>query len=310
MNATQQQAFNNTLFGYLLLTLVLSFSASCLFYLYFIKKVVIPIRKLAGYTEKLIRGEFPDSLTIKNENEISMLMNNFNDLSRKLKEIEESRQRLVDDTAHELRTPLSNINGYLEGLKKGVIDGEPELYDALHKESTRLIHLVDDLYKLSEWEIVSSVTGVQKQNQNIKSIIQQCVKLFEWELEEKEIKVLVEVEERSIPLDSDAIQQVIFNLLQNAIQYRTHSSPITMKGKVDEKNYIVSVQTEGCPIPPEEKTKIFERKQRSDSAHQLRDGEGIGLAIVREIVCQHGGNAGLYTQGRSHTFWFTLPVSS
>ncbi|MFB4163947.1 sensor histidine kinase [Alteribacillus sp. JSM 102045] len=308
VNSTQQQAFNEALLQYVLLILVISALSGSIFYFYYVKKVINPIRKLAESTEELLKGEFPQTIQSKDNNEISRLTNHFNSLSNKLQHIEESRERFVADMAHELRTPLSNINGYLEGLKKGIIKGDADLYHALHNESVRLIHMVDELYKLSEWEIELSGQEIQREKINIKEFIKQAVTLFQWEFEEKGIKVKVEIEEKELFIDPEEMQKVILNLIQNAIEHRHHQSPIFIEGTVKDSNYIINIAVEGKPIPSEAQSKIFERHyQMEDSNHSTRRKKGIGLAIVKEVVKKHGGEAGLTSSGSLHHFWCTLP---
>ncbi|SDH86434.1 two-component system, OmpR family, sensor histidine kinase BaeS [Alteribacillus persepolensis] len=310
VNQAQQQSFNQTLFGFVVMILFFSIIFGGLFYFYFVKKVVTPIQRLADSTEELIKGEFPTIPTEKHNNEISRLTRNFQRLSDKLKTLEESRAQIVSTTAHELRTPLSNINGYLEGLKKGVITGNEALYDALHKESVRLIHMVDELYKLSEWEI-ESTGGLQKEKLNMKRLMEQVIILFQWELEEKGIHVAMNMETEQVWGDREQLQQVLINFIQNAVEHQQTPSPISIQGVREAHYYTVYVEVEGKPISSHEKNKIFERYFYKKGKKQASSREkGIGLAIVKEVIEKHGGLFGLETDGTSHQFWFSLPITN
>ncbi|WP_143083225.1 sensor histidine kinase [Alteribacillus iranensis] len=308
VNQVQQQTFNETFLYFVLAVLLISVLSGSVFYYLLLKKVLSPIQQLADSTEDLIKGDFPDIEMTHQENEINRLTRNFNALSVKLKSIEESRTRLVSEMAHELRTPLSNINGYLEGLKKGIIPGSPVLYDALHKEALRLINMVNDLYKLSEWEIEITDRKLKKEKVNMKELIDRSITLFRWDLLEKEIQISVEVEERDLQIDPYQMESVLINLVQNAIEHQECRSPIKIKGYTKRKDYHIEVETTGKTILPEEKDKIFDRYHQTESTEASSERKGIGLAIVKEVVEKHGGQVGLQTDGHRHSFWFDLPL--
>ncbi|RSL33671.1 sensor histidine kinase, partial [Salibacterium salarium] len=259
-------------------------------------------------TEELTEGRFPEKLNTNHTGyELRTLAQNFNRLSLQLKETEDARTKMVSDMAHEFRTPLSNINGYLEGLKKGVISPDPSLLESLHQESSRLSDMVNHLYQLSEWKMQSPV--LKKEIVPIHELLQTAASLFQWEMENKNIVLHLDIEPYEVYADAGSIRQMVSNLLHNAIHHRKSDDPIYLQGYTLESYYIVAVQNVGVWIEPETKYRIFERFYREDeSRDQLTGGSGIGLAIVKELAEQHNGGAGIETDGWNHHFWFSFPL--
>lgn len=244
-------------------------------------------------------------MPVRNNDEIGALTASFNQLTKHLKEIEERRTKLLTDLAHELRTPLSNLNGYLEGLSHGVIEGTPELYESLHLETKRLIDMINQLDELSEWEDRQIGTSEVA----IKPVILNSFQLFAWILADQSIEYELDIEEATLPLNQLAIQQVLMNLIQNAIQYRVNGAPLTLRGEKRRSTYYVSITGEGQPLTDAQKRRLFERFYRVESSRNRElGGSGLGLSLVREIIHSHDGTVGVTSEGDVHTFWFELPL--
>lgn len=306
----KKEFFNQTMDYYLLRASFASILIAGLIYYYLTRKVVSPLHRLKESTKELSKGRYPELLKVESSDEVGELTEQFNELIHRLQKTENNRSKILSDMAHELRTPLSNINGYLEGLSNGVIRGDLALYQSLHKESLRLTALIEKLYLLNEQEHIQLQHKADQQKVNMKDLIEGCMKLFEWDFKQHGIQYSYELEEGYVIGDVNSFKQVINNLIQNAIQYKTEETKIVCQGFIEENMYYISITGEGQWIPEEQRDKIFERFHRVDpSRNRDTGGDGLGLCIVKEIAEHHGGRAGLDTDGSTHTFWVRFPLS-
>ncbi len=309
LEAAQQLTFNSTLLQYLWVYSIGAILIGSFIHYLLTKQMMKPVRNLAASMESLKRGTYPDLLEIKTQDEVGQLVGHFNDLIVRLKGNEETRNKVITDMAHELRTPMSNINGYLEGMSKGVIKGNPELYHSLHLEAKRITSMIEQLYAIKEWDSFLEPLPLKKEPADIKKLAASCLGLFEWDLEQRGIKAEADVESKILQLHKEGIQQVLTNLMQNAVQYYEGSGPIVLKGQATENHYELSVSGPGKPIATDEKDKVFERFHRLDASRSRQTGgAGLGLAISREIAERHHGELVLKTDGRLHHFILRLPL--
>src|SRR5699024_11144338 len=198
---------------------------------------------------------------------------------------DERRKKLITDVSHELRTPLANLNGYLHALKTGVITGDQDLFESLYDQSNRLTEMLEQLEQLKEYDDVSSQTFTKKANINIVKEIQQCVLAFEWAMKQKGIDIDVHMENGHLSVYREGIQQVLTNLLDNAIQYYDRNGPITVYGQKLKDHYYVSIGNPGITIPAEDEDHIFERFYRvADSGTCGTCGSRVGLAIAKDVA--------------------------
>jgi two-component system sensor histidine kinase BaeS len=277
---------------------------------YLTKKLLYPLRELITSAKKMKLGEYPNPIEVESEDEIGQLSGHFNDLVTQLKANEAHRQKLVTDLSHEFRTPLSNLNGYLSALSKGVIEGDKELYQSLHKESERLVKLVGQMEQLKEWDFVSKQKFSEKDTVDMQQVTDQCVQMFQRRLKGQGIKIEVNVESGLVNTNNGGIFQVISNLLDNAIRYYEGENPIKITGRTRNTEYLFRIAGAGKSIPAAEQDRIFERFYRIDPSRAKESGgTGLGLAISKEIIEHHNGEIGVTSDGHQHTFWFTLPLT-
>ncbi|WP_049786628.1 sensor histidine kinase [Evansella cellulosilytica] len=306
---SMQVLFSDTLLSYLIwISLSIIFFGS-LIYFSIMKKIVKPIKRLARSTKVLQNGDYPSPIEVNSQDEIGVLTQNFNQLTYILKKNEHTRNKMITDMAHELRTPLSNINGYLEGLKNGIISGDAALYESLHKESERLILMINQLYELNEWNIGGKSKTYEKKCTRVEKLLHDCIQLFKLELDKKNIDFEILTEQSIIFIDEKGIRQAVINLVQNAIQYYQGEGKITLRGEIVENEIIIAVTGPGQPIPIDKRDLIFERFYRIDgSRNDKTGGVGLGLAIVKEIIgTTFNGNVGIESENNIHTFWFSIP---
>ncbi len=233
------------------------------------------------------------------------------DLTR-LKQLENTRREFVANVSHELRTPLSMIKGYVETLIDGAKD-KPEVamkfLQTIEKHADRLTYLIEDLLAISRLESGQIVMNLQRTEP--RGVVERVISDLETKAAAKPTRLVNEVPaELAANADADRLQQVLFNLVDNAIKYgRPGGSVVLRARRNDRKQLELSVQDDGPGIPPEAQNRIFERFYRVDKARS-RDagGTGLGLAIVKHIVQSHSGAVWVESvPGQGATFFFTLP---
>lgn len=303
-DAIKQGQFNKVLFKYLWLFIIISFTISSLLQFYFTRKLLRPINELTESTKAMKQGHYPEPIVVQAEDEIGELVQQYNELTEQLRTNEAERNKIVSDLSHEFRTPLSNLNGYLTALKNNVIQGDEALFESLYQESQRLTVMVKQLDKMKEWDYLATQKIVQKETVNIADQIKHSADMFQWRLTKEAISLKIEVDEVELFIHVAGMQQVLSNLLDNAIDYYEGSSGIVIKGENMETVYRISVTGPSRPIVETEKTKLFERFYRSDASY--KSGSGLGLAIVKDIVANSGGEVGVTVEDNVSSFWFTI----
>lgn len=308
-NEANQKQFDSTLYYYLWIFSFIAIIIGSIIHYYLTKKTIRPLKRLTESTKSMKEGNYPKPLEVTTNDEIGQLTSHFNGLIQQLKNNHEHRQKLVTDLSHELRTPLSNLNGYLYALKNGVIEGEEELYQSLYEESERLTKMVTQLEILKEWDYISEQSFFEKETIDVHVLINQSVKMFYWQLENKSIPVDIDIEPAEIKIYKERILQAIGNLIDNAIQYYEGKEPLVIKGRKLENEYCISIIGSSQEIPIDNKDKIFERFYRMDKSRSRKTGgAGLGLSITKEIIAQHHGKIGYKSNGDKNTFWFRLPL--
>lgn len=238
----------------------------------------------------------------------------FHDLTR-LKQLESTRQEFVANVSHELRTPLSLIKGFVETLLDGA-KNDPELaarfLRTIEKHTDRLTYLIEDLLTISRLEsgqIVMNLHEVELHDE-----IAHVIDDLQSRATDKKITLQnclpAEVRARA---DTDRLQQVLFNLIENAIKYGRADGSVIIGGKIIPEGMVeLWVKDDGPGIPNEAKERIFERFYRVDRARSRETGgTGLGLSIVKHIVQAHGGEVWVNSElGQGATFFFTLPQAS
>ena len=233
----------------------------------------------------------------------------FHDFTR-IKELESIRKEFVANVSHELRTPLTSIKGYVETLIDGAKDDPAvatKFLQTIHKHTDRLTFLIEDLLTLSHLE--SGQALIQRQLAPLRPIIERVFDELQPHAAQKSIVLEIALEANlQVNADADRLQQVLYNLIDNAIKYGRTSGRVTVGTKTLAEGIQVFVQDDGPGIPDEAKNRIFERFYRVDRARSRdQGGTGLGLAIVKHIIHAHGGKVWVESApGRGSTFYFTL----
>jgi two-component system sensor histidine kinase BaeS len=219
---------------------------------------------------------------------------------------------MVADVAHELRTPLSNIRGYLEAIRDGIKKPDADTIRSLEEEATLLSRLVDDLQELSLAE--SGELRLNCQTEDIVELIKQAIAMKQTQAAARGVLVSADVPGKLplVSIDSLRIGQVLRNLLDNALAHTAKGGTITVTARQEGNRRVeVAVTDTGEGIPPEDLPHIFERFYRVDKSRtRATGGSGLGLTIAKRLVEAHGGNIEAQSElGKGSRFSFTVPVS-
>jgi signal transduction histidine kinase len=274
------------------------------------RRILAPVKALTSAARRIGRGDFSQRVESKDKSELGELAQSFNTMASDLERAEKLRQDMVADIAHELRTPLSNLRGYLEALRDGVIKPDAKTIRSLGEEAALLSRLVDDLQELSLAE--AGKLKLDRQPEDITKLIGQTLAAVRGQATTKGISLETELPELpAVNVDSHRISQVLRNLLENAIAHTAKGGVITVTAKKRGKWVEVSVTDNGEGIPAKDLPNIFERFYRVDKSRaRATGGTGLGLTIAKRLVEAHSGKIKAQSQpGKGSRFSFTIPVS-
>jgi len=294
----------------LLLAVSIAGLTALLLALLFSNTILKPIHSLKVAASRMERGDLSQRVSIKARGEIGALAHAFNTMADSLSRSEQVRRNLVSDVAHELRTPLMNIRGYLELLQDQVLEPTPETLASLYEETSLLSRLVADLQDLSLAE--AGQLRLARQPISLEEVVSQAVQIVQPHLAHKNLALRVYIPPAlpRVKADQERVAQILRNLLSNAILHTTSGGEISITASVIETIVKISVRDTGEGIAPEHLPYLFERFYRADSSRtRATGGTGLGLAIVKQVVEAHGGQVLVESQpGKGACFTFTLPA--
>lgn len=265
--------------------------------------------KLGGLSERWLQINAAAIFNSEGKQKGTILV--FHDLTR-LKQLERTREEFVANVSHELRTPLSLIKGYTETLLDGAKDNpevETKFLQTIQRNSERLQFLIEDLLTISELE--SGRLKMNLQSVRLRSLVDRVLEDFKTQAESRHVQLKNDVPDLTARADSDRLQQVLGNLIGNAIKYGRSEGSVGVSGRLSNSNSIeLCVHDDGPGIPPESLERVFERFYRVDKARSREQGgTGLGLSIVKHIVQSHGGKVWAKSElGKGAEFYFTLPA--
>jgi len=301
------QAISRFLFWGVLLAIAIAL----LFTLFLSRRILAPVKALTLTARQLGQGDLSQRVQFQDKSEIGELAQAFNSMASDLERAELLRRNMVADTAHELRTPLSNIRGYLEAIRDGVTEPDANTMRTLDEEATLLSRLVDDLQELSLAE--AGELKLLRQSDNIIRLVKQTAASVQPQAATKRVSIINNLPATLPPvnIDHNRISQVLRNLLENAIAHTGDGGSITLSASEQGDWVEVSVTDTGEGIPAEDLPNIFERLYRVDKSRtRATGGSGLGLTITKRLVEAHGGQIEAQSEpGEGSRFSFTLPVS-
>ena len=282
--------------------------AAVLLTIFLSQRILGPVEALTVAARRMEKGDLSQRVQVRSSDEIGALAHAFNAMADGLARIEQLRRNMVNDVAHELRTPLASIRGYLEALRDGVVAPSPQIVDSLYEEAMLLNRLVDDLQELALAE--AGQLKLDRQPTDLAAVVQQAVGSLLPEASAKELTIQTELPDLpQVDADPQRVGQVLRNLLRNAVAYTPAGGEITVLARPVGAEVEVSVRDTGIGIAPEHLPYIFERFYRVDQSRaRSTGGAGLGLSIVKGLVEAHGGHIRVESEvGKGSTFTFTLP---
>ncbi len=271
-----------------------------------VRKLSIPMLNMVDAAKAMAKGDLNVRVTVESHDEIGSLAQAINELASDLKRFEDSRKEFFVNISHELRTPLTYIQGYV-GLLEGQ-SGNEEHIRIIKNETQRLKRLVDDLFDLSQLE--EGKMALTLEWVDLPEVLQGALDSVHLRMREKNISLVVEEEETPLLLlDGYRMQQVLINLLDNAIRYTKEGTILVTTQKVDDEVHIL-IRDTGIGIPQQELPYIFERFHRVEkSRSRAFGGTGLGLAIVKKLVEHQGGTISVQSNvGQGTEFRISFPI--
>ncbi len=291
---------------YLLMASATGFVFASVLSLWLNFRLTRPITRITQAAKLIADGDYAQRVTTRGCGEIDLLSTAFNSMAERLQRTDRLRKDFIVDVAHELRTPLTNIRGYIEGLRDEVIAPEKAIFESVHEESLRLVHLVEDLLQLARADV--AVQDLNTESFDFATLIEQILQTFKLRFTEKALRVDAELRS-PVPIVADRLRlsQVLTNLFENALRYTPRGGLIRIRCERPSNliRTVISNDVEGSPDLPDS---LFERFQRGE-ASRSRDygGAGIGLAIVRKLIEAHLGRVGIRLNNGQAELWFELP---
>jgi signal transduction histidine kinase len=302
----------------LMLAALAAFAAAVIVSLFVSQRVVLPVKEMMTASQRIAEGHYDERVGLPGKanpedlDELAQLALSFNQMAAKLERTETMRQELIGDVAHELRTPLSSIKGYMEGLIDGILPPEAATFQQVYREADRLQRLVHDLQELSRVE--AGAFELKLHSLPVSKLVETVRTRLARQFEEKGVALELDLAPDLPPVrvDEDRIGQVLLNLVGNALQYTPAGGQVRLAAHREDSVVLVAVEDTGIGIAAQHLPHVFERFYRVDkSRSRAGGGSGIGLTIAKHLVEAHGGkiqaaSAGL---GQGSTFTFSLPLA-
>ena len=273
-----------------------------------------PLKKMAQVATAFGHGDFEARAPLEEgfSDELTELSLAFNNMASTLQRSEYQRQEFVANVSHELKTPMTTIAGYIDGILDGTIPESRRTYylQIVSDETKRLSRLVRSMLDISKLQD-QDIPEEKKLHFDLEEALGQVLITFERKITDKKLNVDVDMPAHPVYTfaDPDAITQVIYNLLDNAVKFCPEGQTLGIRIKDAGNKAYVTISNEGDTIPPEELPLVFDRFHKMDKSRtQNRDGWGLGLYIVKTIICSHGENISVTSRDGKTEFTFTMPL--
>lgn len=296
------------------LTLLILFLLSMIILIFFTEIVYLPLRKITEATEQYASGNMHYEFQVESEDEMGYLAACLSYMAKEIARTEDDQKKFVANISHDFRSPLTSIRGYLEAMIDGTIP--PQMHEKyltiVLNETDRLTKLTNSLLTLNNLNTKGMLLDIGIFD--INQVIRNTVATFEGTCKQKTIAVslMLTDDQMYVKADMGKIQQVLYNLLDNAIKFSHNDTIIKIETTLKKNKLLVSVKDSGIGIPKEDQKYIWDRFYKSDlSRGKDKKGTGLGLCITKEIILSHGENINVIsTEGEGSEFIFTLPVAN
>jgi len=274
--------------------------------------IASPIHRLADASRRLAQGQYGERVPVDGTTEVHQLGTSFNAMAAAVEHAEKRRQELIGDVAHEMRTPIATLEGYLEGLLDGIIEPSDRVWAKLHGEAGRLRRLIEDLQELSRAE-AHQLTVVCRPTAPA-AIVQPAVDRLEADFAERGLALTLDLppDLPAVDADPERAVQIMTNLLSNALRYTPPPGNVAVKVAAEDGHVNFEVRDSGIGLAPEDVPRVFERFYRADkSRSRSSGGAGVGLTIARALAETMGGTLSAHSPGpgQGSTFTFELRVA-
>ena len=271
-----------------------------------------PIKEIDNAVREFTKGDLSRRVELHCGGELERLGSSINRMAGELSQLEDSRRNFVAAVSHELRSPMTCMRGYVDAMLDGTIAPQdmPKYLAIVRDETNRLTDLVRDLLDMSRLE--SGKFPLQISPFDANEMIRRILINFEPRIEEKHIEVRVDfdAEQRYVSGDGNRINQVLSNLVDNALKFMSDGGALTVKTRLSDKSVLFTVQNDGEVIAAKDLPHIFERFYKADKAHTSGMGTGLGLAICKMIIQEHGSEIQVHSVPGDTAFEFSLPACS
>ena len=303
----------NSFLGISYITLVIMFLLSLIILFFFTRIVYVPLRKITNGAEKYAEGNYHYEVNVESRDEMGYLAAALNYMSGKIADAEDDQKKFIANVSHDFRSPLTSIKGYLEAMIDGTIP--PEMHEKylgiVLNETDRLTKLTNGLLTLNN--LNTKGMHLELSDFDINEVVRKVAETFEGTCRKKSIAIELVLmgDELFVHADKGRIEQIVYNLTDNAVKFSHHDSVIKIETAEKKNKIYVSVKDTGVGIPPEDIKLIFNRFYKSDSSRgKDKKGTGLGLSIVKEILTAHSENINVIsTPGEGSEFIFSLQPS-
>ncbi|WP_320784644.1 HAMP domain-containing sensor histidine kinase [Streptomyces sp. CRN 30] len=272
-------------------------------------RLVRPLHALTGAAQRMRDGEEPETVPVAEDNEIGRLAAAFNDMTAHRARLEDQRKAMVSDVAHELRTPLSNIRGWLEAAQDGLATPDPAFVASLLDEAVQLQHIIDDLQDLAAAD--AGALRLHHEPVRIDELLTQVAAAHQAGADTAGVTLEV-IAGAPVPLTADPVRlrQAVGNLVSNAVRHTPTGGRVTLSAYADGQETAIDVTDTGSGIAATDLPHVFDRFWRAEKSRNRRTGgSGLGLAIVRKLTEAHGGTVNATsTEGQGSVFTLRLPT--
>lgn len=288
--------------GFILLVLAVSWGARS------IRRMSRPLDELVEASNKVAEGDYSVRVEEKGPPEVYSLMRGFNSMAERLQVSDQQRRSMLADISHELRTPITVIQGNVEGIMDGLYPADEARLKSIIEETQILSRLVDDLRTLALAE--SGALRLKREPTNIAEVIRDAVSGFEAQAKEKDIRISLSLQEgEDASIDPQRVREVLMNLLSNAVRYTPRDGEINVRlteaGSGEERSVTISVEDNGPGIESADLPHVFDRFYKSSDS----GGMGLGLSIAKYLVEAHGGKIWAESEfGKGTRISFTVPA--
>ena len=281
----------------------------------FTRRQVLPLRSMAKVASDFGHGDLTARVRVDDRQTLEMqeLATSFNNMASSLQKSEYQRQEFVANVSHELKTPMTTIGGYVDGILDGTIPPERQrqYLGIVSDEVKRLSRLVRSMLDISRLQDQEGIPDEKKTRFDLTECVGQVLITFEKKINDKNLEVEVDMPEHPVftRANQDYVTQVVYNLIDNGVKFCPQGGELGICIRESDTKAYISVSNQGETIPPEELPLVFDRFHKIDkSRSQNRDGWGLGLYIVKTIVCSHGENISVTSRDGKTEFTFTMPL--